>query len=166
MRFTTRTSTVSTRKSSSAHFHCGVCMLFVVVSGGRGSPECPRGYYRITDYETCAAASAALLNPQPHSKNGFYHQDHQNWNDPNYPTGCMYYHNHQASRLNNAKSGKANMNAYLICVGELCRKEARCSCYIFCILCVLLVIVFALLALLFGTGARCGFSCTCAFRYL
>ena len=103
---------------SSTHHYRGFCVLLVVVSGDRGSNKCPKGYTQITDYQTCAAASAALLNPQPHDKQKFYHQDHQNWYDPGYPTGCMYFHNHQASRLNNARSGKGNMNAYLICIGE------------------------------------------------
>ena len=109
-----------THLDSSAHYHRGFCVLLVVVSGDRGSNKCPKGYTQITDYQTCAAASAALLKPQPHDKQKFYHQDHQNWSDPNYPTGCMYFHNHQASRLNNARSGKGNMNAYLICVGNFC----------------------------------------------
>merc|ERR1719412_2867761 len=55
------------------------------VRGQRGSNECPAGYARITDYDACAEASAALSDPQPHDRASFYHQTQEDFNDSRYP---------------------------------------------------------------------------------
>ena len=102
--------------------------MCTVVRGELGSNECPPGYSRITDSDTCSQASQSEdLDPHPHENIVYIGQ--REWSNSSYPYGCVYFNTYTGARLNNAKNGVGNAIARLICHSECYKRvDAVVNC--------------------------------------
>ena len=104
-------------------------MSCVVVLGEKGSNKCPSGYARITDFDSCGKASAALQARNPESR--IDHANTNGYSDGDFPSGCFYLVNLEIASttvLNNAQNGKGAPNAYLVCQCEFFMPACMCLC--------------------------------------
>ena len=104
-------------------------MSCVVVFGEKGSNKCPSGYARITDFDSCGKASAALQARNPESK--IDHWNTNDFSDVNFPSGCVYLFNLEMTSttvFNNAKNGKRKPNAYPVCQCAFFVESGLCLC--------------------------------------
>ena len=104
-------------------------MSCVVVLGEKGSNKCPSGYARITDFDSCGKASAALQARNPESR--IIHANTNGYSDGDFPSGCIYLFNFELASmtvLNNAQNGKGAPIVYLVCQCEFVAESRLCLC--------------------------------------